>query len=114
MPLQDGPADLQFLRYDPEFRIAAGEPLTILGPAGDVVTAVVPGILMERGQYSCAEGVREFRAQVSTAFRAAGGSGGPVLKTSTGTVVGVLLTADDPTAARVVGFETLCLGRAVK
>jgi hypothetical protein len=40
----------------------------------------------------------------------AGGSGGPVIQKQTGSVVGVLLTADDAKQARVVGFQTLCLG----
>ncbi len=100
---------LQFLRYSPDFTLSEGDEVSILVPAGDVVSGTLTAHGMSTGFYKSSDGPRELKAKASEPFRAQGGSGGPVLLKQTGAVIGVLLNADDGAHARVVGFETLCL-----
>ncbi|NOS70594.1 MAG: trypsin-like peptidase domain-containing protein [Verrucomicrobia bacterium] len=108
LPVTD-PTPIQFLEYNPDFILQAGEQLLALGPTGDVVRATLNASVMGKGSYKSAEGVRVLYARTTKPFVAAGGSGGPVIQRTTGRVVGVLVSADDPKRAQVFGFQTLCL-----
>ena len=109
LPVKSPNPKLQFLSYNPDFTLRAGDEVIILGPAGDRVPGVHTARGMTAGAYKSADGPRELEARTSKPIMMAGGSGGPVLHKQSGAVIGVLLTADDGKQARVVGFETLCL-----
>lgn len=109
LPVKTPSAGLQFLGYNHDFTLRTGDEVVILGPAGDLVLGVLTAKGMAAGSYRSADGPRELEARTNKPLVMAGGSGGPVLHKQTGTVIGVLLTADDGKQARVVGFETLCL-----
>jgi hypothetical protein len=100
----------QFLAYSPAFSLQPGDEVIILGPAGDVVPGKLTAKGMSGGVYRSSEGPRELEARAARPLVMAGGSGGPVVHKRSGSVIGVLLTADDAERARVVGFQTLCLG----
>jgi hypothetical protein len=108
IPVADQNASVPFLAYDPGVALAAGEALLILSLADGVVPATLDG----PGGYRCADGPDSLMASAERPFMASGGSGSPILRKSTGTVVGVLLNADDGQKARRIGFETLCLDAA--
>lgn len=110
LPVTTVPFKLQFLAYHAEFVLRPGDAVIILGPAGDVV----PGTLTAKGiNGTCqtSDGPRELEARTSKPLMMAGGSGGPVIHAQSGTVIGVLLTADDAKQARPVGFEILCFSK---
>jgi hypothetical protein len=107
-PLKDQATAVPFLAYDPAFTLVSGAALLILGPAGEAV----PAKLGATGEFRCSQGSKRLTAYPERPFTAAGGSGAPVVLKSTGTVIGVLLSADDLEAARRVQFETLCLANA--
>ena len=109
LPVQSPAADLQFLDYQPDFSLAPGDAVIVLGPAGDVVPGTLTSQGMRRGTYQSSSGPATLSLTTDHPFAAGGGSGGPVILRRTGSVIGVLLTADDPRDARTVGFETLCL-----
>ncbi len=50
---------------------------------------------------------RNYSVRLSKPYPAGGNSGSPIVSAVSGTVVGVLLTANDPKAASIVGFELL-------
>jgi hypothetical protein len=50
---------------------------------------------------------RNYSVKMSSPYPAGGNSGSPVVSAVTGTVIGVLLTADDAKAATTIGFEVL-------
>jgi hypothetical protein len=107
LPVHAPAADLQFLPYHPDFQLAAGDELVVLGPAGDVVPAKLTARGLNR-KYRSSAGPATLEARTDEPFVAAGGSGAPIILKRTGAVIGVLLTADDGRKARTVGFETLC------
>ena len=109
LPVRSAAADLPFLDYQPDFQLKAGDGVLVLGPAGDVVPGTLTSTGMSRGGYDSSEGPATLSLRTDQPFTAGGGSGGPVILRRSGAVIGVLLTADDPRAARSVGFETLCL-----
>ncbi len=109
LPVKSPSPKLQFLNYNPNFTLRAGDEVIILGPAGDCVPGVLTPKGMTAGTYKSADGPRQLEARAGKPIMMAGGSGGPVLHKQSGAVIGVLLTADDGKQARVVGFETLCL-----
>ena len=109
LPVVSPPADLPFLDYQENYCLAPGDAVIVLGPAGDVVAGTLTAKGMRRGAYHPSAGPAKLELKAEKPFTAAGGSGGPVILKSTGAVIGVLLTADDPRAATTVGFETLCL-----
>ncbi len=102
--------DIQVLRYRSEaldraapLRYRAGE----VPEVGDVVYCYdgnqsYAGVITDTDA-----GRRNFDVYMDKAYPAAGNSGSPVVSGKTGTVVGVLLTADNPEKAREVGFEIL-------
>lgn len=50
---------------------------------------------------------RNYTVKMTKPYPAGGNSGAPIVSAETGTVVGVLLSADDTEAATIVGFELL-------
>lgn len=56
---------------------------------------------------SVAEDKRNYTIKMSKPYPAAGNSGSPVVSATTGTVMGVLLSANHPDRATEVGFELL-------
>lgn len=113
IPVKSSNPKLQFLRYNPSFTLRLGDEVIIFGPAGDRVSGILTAKGMTAGAYDSADGPRELEARASKPLRMAGGSGGPIVHKPTGSVIGILLTADDANQARVVGFETLCLSRPI-
>lgn len=109
LPVKSPSPKLQFLSYNSEFTLRAGDEVIIFGLAGDLVPGVLTAKGMTAGAYKSADGPRELEARVSKPFMVAGCSGGPIFHKQSGAVIGVLLTADNGKQARVVGFETLCL-----
>ena len=109
LPVKSPEPKLQFLSYNPDFTLRAGDEVIILGPAGDRVPAVLTTKGMTAGAYKSDDGPRELEARTRQPVMMAGGSGGPILHKQSGAVIGVILTADDGEKARLVGFETLCL-----
>lgn len=104
---------LQVLDYSQEFILTAGEDVIILGPAGDVVDGKLTTKGLNGIRFNSADGPRELEVRASEPLLMAGGSGGPIVQKRTGKVVGVVLSADNPEKARIIGFETLCLGFTV-
>jgi hypothetical protein len=109
LPVKTPSPKMQFLAYKHDFALRTGDEVIILGPAGDCVDGVLTAKGMTGGAYKSADGPRELEARLNKPIMMAGGSGGPILHKQSGTVIGVLLTADDGDKARIVGFETLCL-----
>src|SRR5688500_11622096 len=109
LPVRSAAADLPFLDYQPDFQLKAGDAVLLLDPGGGVVSGTLTSTGMRSRTYSSSDGPATLSIRTDQPFAAAGCSGGPVILRSSGAVIGVLLTADDPRAARTVGFETLCL-----
>jgi hypothetical protein len=107
LPLKRLREKLPYLAYNPEFTLRPGEEVLILGPTANE-TGILTATGMTGGSYESKEGPRLLGLRTFRPFKAAGGSGCPVIRKGIG-VVGVLTDADDPEKARTVGFETLCL-----
>ena len=109
IPVRKAVGELQFLAYEPGFELAEGDELLVLGPAGDVVAAR----LTAKGLRN-ALSIRGGSGDAGSAHREAVHGGRRQRRADpaeeNGAVIGVMLSADDARQARVVGFETLCLG----
>lgn len=93
-PLDEIPA----LVFNPDLKTEVGDPVFVYndeGPARGVIER-------RRSKNRCT-------VRMDQPFAARGASGSPILNARTGTVIGVLLDADDPDAATVIGFELLKL-----
>lgn len=88
--------EIPALVYSPNAEVLIGDPVYLYGAQG-----VSVGRIDRKGQK------RRRLVRMEQPFRAAGMSGSPVVSAVTGTVIGVLLDANDPEAATVVGFELL-------
>ncbi len=97
-----------YLPYEPEFTLEEGDRLAVVGHDKLIrCTLSFVGITVET--YRSPEGPKDLGFDAASPFRAAGLSGAPVVLMSTGQVVGVMHSADDPEAAETGWFETLCL-----
>lgn len=108
LPVVAPSSNLPFLAYSPDFELRVGDEVILLGPAGDVITGIIMARGMTNGRYQSASGPRTLSVRANKPFLMAGGSGGPVIKKQTGSVIGVILAADDASQARIIGFQTLC------
>jgi hypothetical protein len=93
------------LSYDGDPSIEKGDPVVLYNMDRKIVGHVtqVPGT---------AQGLAFFRTEKP--FEARGCSGAPVISGTTGSLIGVALTADDADRARTVGFEVLRLSKELR
>jgi hypothetical protein len=113
LPVLTPSPKLQFLAYNPDFTLQAGDEVILLNSLeqGVVVSGTLTARGMTEGSYKSSDGPRKLEVHTSKPFEAEGESGGPIIHKRTGTVIGVLLSADDQEKARFIGFETLCLAQ---
>ena len=93
----DVPESAVPLAYAGPLEVAEGDRVAILYPGGVAQGRVTIKPLI----------VREGQIALDAPMFAVGASGSPVVLLETGTVVGLLLSADDPESATLVGFERL-------
>ena len=97
------------LEYDPAFTLIPGDELIIPKGDGESIKGKLENSLMIVDKFISSPGrSQEFRVKLAQPFEFKGYSGSPVVKASTGKVVGVLRSGDE--SKTIIGFETLSLG----
>jgi hypothetical protein len=105
--LADQKTNTSILDYSPVFKLTEGESLWVFDAEGKIHKAKLD--LAFASKYLSSQGPMEIEATVQKPIVAAGASGSPVIQGATGQVIGVLLGANDTSAATRLSFETLCL-----
>lgn len=100
---------IRHLKFNPDYTISKWESLLVIRPSGDPVRGDMIALSLEDCCYRSESGPAELELHLKKPLVAAGLSGAPVVKASTGEAVGVLLKANSAKEARAIKFETICL-----
>ena len=105
----DASRSFECLEYDPNFELKPGDELIIPKGDGEAVRGKMANSLLLVDKFASVSGhSQDFTMKLDQPFEFKGYSGSPVIKASTGKVVGVLRSGDE--TKTIIGFETLCIG----